>query len=210
MGAMHNRIGHRAFAAALAMVLPMALCACGQQSSPDAQQQFSGPYASDFRHNYETTSSELAKGILRDGKITDAEFEEFIDRYTSCMSSQGVNWSYTDNGEELRGASGDMSQEALTKATDACHAQTGYMELVPLYQSLQSNPDNLSRNELMKLSLACLQKHGLADQGLTVQEYETIYDDNDRYMDMFGKYMEQSSPDYRHFLACSQDPVNAQ
>lgn len=186
-------------------------CACGQSTAHDAEPQFTGPYAAEFQKNYEETDNDLVKGILRDSQITDAEFEEFKTAYASCMESHGIQWQYLDGQGEQSSPIGqtDLSQETLRSASDDCSAQTGYMDIVPLYQSLHNNPDNLSQDELMKLTLACLQRHDLARQDMTFQEYKDIYGDNDRFTSEFGKYMDSSSPDSQRFYECQQHPATA-
>lgn len=206
----HIRHMCRIVTAAGIVALSLVMASCGQSTATDAQPEFTGPYAAEFRKNYDETDNALVKGILKDSKITDAEFEEFKSSYSSCMKEQGLVWDYTDTGETTGSATGaDVSAEELHRATDVCNPKTGYMQLMPLYDSLHSNPDNLAPDELEKRALACLVKHGYAPQDMTLQEYQDINRDNDRFMATFGKYMDSTSPDYQQFYACMQDPVNA-
>ena len=92
-------------------------------------------------------------------------------------------------------------------ATASCTAEIG--DLTELYGLLHTNPDHLEGDELNRLTLDCLKRHGLADENLTLQEYAAILQDHDRYQNAFGQYSDpQSSPDYNTFYACTTAPVN--
>ena len=188
----------------------LALGACGQDGAQDAAPQFTGPYAAEFRQLYEEAPSDLVKGIVEDSQITDAEFEEYSQQVASCMEDQGYVWSYDPTQGTSTGAadsSTDMDVDAVNAATASCTAEIG--DLTELYGLLHTNPDHLEGDELNRLTLDCLKRHGLADENLTLHEYAAILQDHDRYQNAFGQYSDpQSSPDYNTFYACTTDPVN--
>ena len=205
---MRNR---RLLIAATAVTLAV-LGACGQNNGRTSATDFTGPYASEFKRNYEEVDNKLVKGILQDSQITDTEFEEFKDTYTSCLEQYDVQWQYLDGqGEQFNPiGKADLSQDDINKATDACQIETGYMYIVPLYDSLHNNPDNLSSDDLSQLSLSCLEKYGFIQQGTTLQEYKDILNDPDKYQSVFGAYEDSASPNYQQFYSCIADPVNAE
>lgn len=188
---------------------------CGSTEAQSESSSFSGPYAADFQKIYESTNNALIKDIVKDSRITDAEFEEFKTQYEQCVSSHGLTWSYDPEGigEQIGGNADNPnpSEEDMQAAEAECQPKTGYLDIMPLYQAIKSNPDKLGDDALTQLTIDCLVRHGLLESGMTVPEYQSLLQDDDAYTARFGKYMDwESNPeDYQYFYDCTQDPVNA-
>ena len=85
----------RTVAAALAVVLLATLTGCGAGAT-DAEEE--NPWAADIQRQYERTDNALVKSILEDGKITDAEIEEFMEEYNTCLAEYGLSTTYDREG----------------------------------------------------------------------------------------------------------------
>ncbi|MDR0488571.1 MAG: hypothetical protein LBG99_04085 [Propionibacteriaceae bacterium] len=156
-----------ATAAKLAVVMAfLALSSCG--SSEDTQSvTFTGPWADDFMFYYNDTNSRLGREILKDGIITDMEFQEAMQDIVRCYEQDGFKVTYDNYGyetvESIDG-SGDPSEQ-LNK----CAFSDG--GVVVLYYKMARNPDNI-QNEV--LITECLVRVGLEGPGFTVDDFERI------------------------------------
>lgn len=199
----------------VAMALLMGCAGCGGSAVSGETATFTGPYAADFQNVYESTEHALIRDIVKDFAITDAEFEEFKKQYEDCMSSHGLTWSYdVESGDQIAGNADNPNPEksAIDAASEQCQTQTGYMDIMPLYQSVNKNPDKLSDDALTQLTIDCLVRHEYLEPGTTVPEYRNLLQDHDAYTERFGQYLdwEQNPEDYRYFYDCEADPVHAE
>lgn len=194
-----------------ALAVALAATACGVKTGGD-DPQFTGPYAAEFRQAYQRTEEPFVRDVLSDSRITDAEFEEFKNRYASCMDGHGVSWTYdAQAGESLSASFGhaDLSETDIAQAEQACAAPSGYQQILPLYESISRNPDKLDADELDRMSIECLERHELIEPGMTVAEYQAIWRDHERYQQHFGQYSDWQQPQYAEFHTCVNDPINA-
>lgn len=180
-------------------------CGTAAQSSTAAQQKHV-TWAQQITQDAKKAKTSLAKGILKDGDITAAEFSEFTAAYNSCLNKHGMSVTFDSKGgsESVSDQSGAISMEDGNAIIEQCRTQTDYMLIVPTYQQMQWNPDNQDPTEMV---VACLKKHNLVEQSLTRQDYIDIITDESRNAKEFGKYEDKANPSYdqnkaQEFLAC--------
>ncbi len=215
-------------AAALAVTLGMA--GCGAPSSADASSSsssavavvkasdgtvFSGTYAHDYRDAYEGAKTELGKGILKDSKITDAEWQELKDALNGCTRNFGATMEFQDEKTSAMTVKTDDKIYDTEKANETmgkvhqCEIDTDFYSISSIRDFEEQ--DAQTGGDYLGALLTCYQRHGLADKGLTVEEYKQVMSDEGRAADMFGKYTDSSRSDYdergaQQFESCNSDP----
>ncbi|WP_055426638.1 hypothetical protein [Bifidobacterium aesculapii] len=196
---------------------------------------FSGPYAAEFRKAYEEAPTDLARNILKDGRITEAEIQEVYDDYNTCLEPYGLQatWS-AEQGEAMGRYRGSMSDDEELKVMDECHAKTGAGDISSLYAATNANPDNVDQAAMERSVYQCYAKHGLLPRPIGEDEYmstmstvgltdESRFEENlRRWHEFFSPYMSETfdgapNPDYkydmnssqgRQFWSCGQDPLH--
>ena len=193
----------------------MALCSgCGNAKASDANGHTiasDNPYAAEFEKNYAETTDPLVKGILEDGQITEAEISEWADGYASCMAKHDLTWQMTQDGESATSPQSVSPEEAM-QAEESCQQETGYMQIMPLYNATSKNPNNLNADELNTAVLACLKANNLVDQALDPNEFLSMWKDptGEAYQRYFGELQtpqNPSDPKSQQFYACMADPL---
>lgn len=234
---------------ALALLVSAALfascAACGSPSNiggsaiesraANGEPTFSGPYAAEFTQEYKKAPTDLARGILKDGKITQAEVQEVYDSYNKCLEPYGLQatWS-VEQGESMIQFRGSMSDDEQLKVMDQCHAETGAGNISSLYADIQSNPDHIDQVAFERKIYQCFVKHDLLPSPISENEYMStlstvgLTDQSrseanlKRWHEFFGEYMSttfdgQPNPNYKYdqnsvqgqqFWACQQDPLH--
>lgn len=172
---------------------------------------FTGPHAATFLHDYQSVNSDLARQILKDGKITDAEWTELQNAYAECIEGYGGTVTFnstTGQVLEIMNSADDDRWEAKSKTADGyvtddstlpptmCGVQTDFTQLSALYSDLMQYPDGYDQREEEQRIVDCLVSHGLVDEGMTVEEFEQTMQDEQRQADVFGKYFDPTRPDY--------------
>ena len=205
----------RTVAAALAVVLLATLTGCGAGAT-DAEEE--NPWAADIQRQYERTDNALVKSILEDGKITDAEIEEFMEEYNTCLAEYGLSTTYDREGsyETLVDQYSRHTGEEMQQYNEECRESSGYYDLIPLDENILGNPEHLSADELHKLTYDCRKRHGLIDEGMTFEEYKDILlqkpdssGEDPLKNSVFGKYYtDADSETTQQWNACESDPSN--
>ncbi|MBT1163549.1 hypothetical protein [Bifidobacterium felsineum] len=232
------------FMIAAAVLACVMLAACGSPSnigndsattSANGEPIFSGPYAAEFKQEYEKAPTDLVRNILKDGKITQAEVQEVYDVYNKCLEPYGLQatWS-VEQGESMGQFRGSMSDDEQRKIMDQCHAKTGAGNISSLYVTMQSNPDHVDQVDLERKVYQCYVKHDLLPSPISENEYmstlstvgltdKSQFEANlKRWHEFFGEYMSttfdgQPNPNYKYdqnsakgqqFWSCQQDPLH--
>ena len=196
---------------------------------------FSGPYAAEFKKEYDQAPTDLAKNILKDGKITEAEVQEVYDDYNKCLEPYGLQATWTlDRGEAVGQYRGSMSDDEQFKVMDECHAKTGSGDISSLYATMNMNPDNVDQEAMARKIYQCYAKHDLLPSPISEDEYMSTMNTANvtdhsqfeahlrRWHEFFIEYMSttfdgQPNPDYKYdqnspqgkqFWACGQDPLH--
>ncbi|NEG54716.1 hypothetical protein [Bifidobacterium platyrrhinorum] len=223
----------------------LAMCAaCGPSSNADGsaataavngKPAFSGPYAAEFKQEYEKAPNDLVRNILKDGTITQSEVQEVYDAYNKCLEPYGLQatWS-VEQGESVGRFRGSMSDDEQLKIMDQCHAETGAGNISSLYATMHDNPDHIDQVALEREVYQCYVKYDLLPSPISENEYMSTLStvgitDKSRFEanlkrqhEFFSEYMSttfdgQPNPNYEYdqnsakgqrFWACQQDPLH--
>ena len=205
----------RTVVAALAVVSLAAFAGCG---AGGADSEEDNPWAADIQRQYERTDHALVKSILEDGKITDAEIEEFMAEYNTCLAEYGLFATYDRENryETLVDQYSRHTGEEMQQYNEGCRESSGYYDLIPLDEEILGNPEHLSADEQHRLIYDCRKRHGLIDEGMTFEEYKDILmpqwdgtGENPFENGVFGKYYtDADSEATQQWDACESDPSN--
>ncbi|GIT79934.1 hypothetical protein LLS1_16030 [Leifsonia sp. LS1] len=193
------------WAAFLTVALSLSGCSQPPSSAPPASVQggstgpeFAGPWADEFGSVFRRATTEFERTALADGRISDAEFAEMENRFTTCLTERNVTFGgfKPGGGYEFRPGAGVSSEKANTIADD-CSASSGLNTIGYLYFAMQRNPQNLDEARLMA---ACLVEKKAVPAGYSAADY-----DRDS-PDMTYPFISDSAGD--HALdECSADPL---
>lgn len=210
--------------ALIAALLPLTSGCAGPfgagTGSSSAGPSFSGPWAEDFRREYDEAREQgntFAQEVLRDGRITEAEATETMDRYQSCMADSGFTLDYVmpDGSSQMSGELTDDERTRYNKADVACGSDSGSRWITGLYNAVNADPDgslsNRSDEEARRDLADCLERKGAVDDGFTAEDIpETNASGNENYefMRQFtepgGRYHDERSADV--LTQCLADP----
>lgn len=232
--------------AALAICAALAGCAAGGTSTGAAAGKdtsadggtptFTGPYADEFKREYDKAPTDLARGILRDGRITDAEIQEVYDDYNTCLEPYGLQATYSaDEGETVAQYRGSLSDDEQLDIMKQCHAKTDAGIISSLYVSMRNNPERLDVEAMYRATYRCLVKHDLLPAPISEDDYISTMTavgakgDNagfeaniKREMEFFSAYYQTDfdgnpNPDFKYgqntdkgrlFYECTSDPLH--
>lgn len=210
----------RAFLAAIAATaLTMIPTACGGSGgTADDGPSIAGdnPYAAEFTKHYAAAANPLVKGILKDGVITESEMNEFAGAFSSCMTGKGVGWSWSAEGGEsiTLGRQSNLTMEQVDRIQNECHDETDYFHIMPLYDFVSANPDNLGADQVNMAILECLKSNDLIDQTMDPEYFLSFYSDPDsaEYQRYLGPLEDEQNPGYskarsEQFTQCVQNPL---
>ncbi|WNM24199.1 hypothetical protein [Demequina capsici] len=194
---------------ALVLTVAASLCACSSgspQSSPDESSSasssaveapdFEGPYAAEFASAYAAASSVAVRDALEDGEITDAEYAEMTDQFSSCLGDQGIEFGgfNADGGFQTTGGAPGADVESIVSE---CSHQVGEDSIGALYTLMAGNPENQDTATIMA---ACLVERGVEPAGYGADDYAadvSTWGDPTTMTDDFAAALQ----------ACNSDPL---
>ncbi|NMM94859.1 hypothetical protein G1C95_2047 [Bifidobacterium sp. DSM 109957] len=203
------------------MVLPvlclvMGLTLTGCSNGGGEGQKSANPWSAEIQRIESRTDNDMVRAILKDGSITDAEFEEFMESYNQCLAQYDLTSSYSrdDGSESVADQFSQYEPDQLSEKIEQCRNQTGYFDLVPLDQQMHANPDNVSDDELQQKVFECRKRHGLIDSGMSIEEYKDIMgatsdstDSDPLANSPFADYYQDTdSADTQQWFSCETDP----
>ena len=174
--------------ASLLLVVGAALAGCtaagvASQPSPSATAtpspsptvpgvpKFTGPYAAELAERYAKSRSPFERDALADGKVTDAEEAEMIERFRTCLSSNGHTLdSFKKTGaHEITALNPNEDAEAGRKQIESCEKYAGVYTVGLIYSAVVTDPNNI---DLVPKIIDCLKKHNLVGPGYSKSDYE--------------------------------------
>lgn len=187
--------------AALLLVAAVPLSGCGTAAADKES-----PYHEEIQRTLEHTDNDMVKSILADEKITDAEVNEIMEAYNECLAPYGLKNTYNraEQYESIVDQFNQYSPEENQKINDKCRKKSGYYDIIPLDQSMQTNPRNMSQDKLSQKIYECRKRHGLIDKGMTFKEYQEM--DANPSTGPFYKYYNESSPEATQWRDCGIKP----
>lgn len=151
-----------------AAVILLLLPACSPQTEDD-------PWRETILAAGQEADTEFERQVLSDGKITEDEFREAIDREISCFEDNGIIASYVvdevGNGQFMTEHHVD-DDERYNEVTAECGALSDDVQF--LYDTIRRNPKN---EDPRQLAADCLVENGIAAEGLTGEEYFKAIED---------------------------------
>lgn len=197
----------------------------GASSAEEGEPAFSGPYAKELEGAYGRAKTDLGKGILRDGKVSDAELAELNDAYNACLAPYGLQANA--DGTSVTQLRGGLSTEEFQKVSQECGESTDWDEVQGIWSMMDTNPDNLDAEAMARETYRCFKRNGFLDgvaNSLTEDEYaalsgggetqrspEELMADADRK----SQFEQQFEPDnindaerYQLWYDCLVDPLN--
>lgn len=141
------------------LLLLVAGCGKAEQSGPS-------PYRAQILEAARLAHTAFERNILKDGRITRAEYVSAEQRFMACVKAHGVaiaaeqkfgTYTYVTSGD---GATSDSVVEKCSTGT------TYYIEA--LYNETVTNPQ---QQDAIVIRVRCLVKSGLAPAGYTAREY---------------------------------------
>lgn len=132
----------------------------------------SGPYSADFAQARQQAVTDFQRGVLKDGRITDAEFREVRQRYIDCLADAGVSAIALPDGSYQFDVAPTGEQE---KAERRCSDET-IAVIEPLYYAIRVNPRN---EDFSALIVECLRQQGVVQDSFTKKDW-------DRFVDAFA------------------------
>ncbi|KAA8825612.1 hypothetical protein EMO92_05080 [Bifidobacterium reuteri] len=191
---------------------------------------FQGPYAAEFKLNWEQSKTELGKRILEDCRVTDAELTEVFDAQNKCLAPYGL---VSTKGQLSQVRASSLSKDEMNQKNTECAAETDLWNVESMYDALQSNPDNLDVGARQRAIYQCLKQRGLLPKPITEQEFldlevtgaeglseEQIVEKTRKWNEFYRVYMERNddgspNPDYdaakaKQFWECQTDALSQQ
>ena len=175
-------------AASLLLVVGVALTGCTAsgvafQPSPSAPAtpspsssvkggpKFTGPYAAELAERYAKSHSTFERGALADGKVTDAEQAEMIERFRTCLSGNGHKLdSFKKTGaHEISALNPNEDAEVGRKEIESRDKYAGVYTVGLIYSATLLNPQNV---DLVPKIVACFKKHHLVGPGYSRSDYQ--------------------------------------
>ena len=133
--------------------------------------KFTGPYAAELAERYAKSHSTFEREALADGKVTDAEQAEMIERFRTCLSSNGHELdSFKKSGaHEISAHNPNEDAEVGRKQIESCDKYAGLYTVGLIYSATLLNPENI---DLIPKIVACFKKHHLVGPGYSKSDYQ--------------------------------------
>lgn len=133
--------------------------------------KFTGPYAAMLTDVYAESHSTFEREALADGKITDAEHAEMIERLRTCLAGSGhrlVSFDKTGR-QEIEDVNPNKDPDVGHKEITSCQASSGENTVGLIYSAMLTNPQNI---DLVPKVIACLKKHHLVGPSYSKNDYQ--------------------------------------
>ena len=199
----HSRLRYLILLTGTCLILVSACTGTGSTGQPGSgigpTPEFSGPWAQEFQHAYQSVTTDLARKILWDGTITADEMAELQTTYTDCLENLGfTDISIGQYGQmELRVPPGAANPVDLL---DQCGQTTGWNQIDSLRTFIHGNPEHI---DVYAIMAECLVRVGLKPDGYTADDYRRDFESQ-----AFNVYV-PGTPDGQKFANCNVDPAHA-
>lgn len=173
---------------------PSTTSAASQATTVPGAPTFTGPYAAVLADAYAKSRSTFERDALADGKITDAEQAEMVERLRTCVSGFGHTLvSYGKAGGSTFDLNPNQESGAANDEISTCEKSAGENTVGLVYSLVLRNPQNI---DLVPKTIACLKKHQLVGPGYSRSDYE-------RGLPNFPDEKRNAQ-----VLQCNDDPLN--
>ncbi|MDR3152278.1 MAG: hypothetical protein LBT85_02295 [Bifidobacteriaceae bacterium] len=138
---------------------------------------FDGPYASDIAKDVQMNGTDYFYNIVKDGKITDQEFQESKSKLEQCIVEKNykVNFAGPEQFEAATIPLPKGDEDGLGPAdnvADQCDKDSAYSYVSALYYKQLWNPQ---KEDLTNYAIECLTKLGYLPPNVTAEEYKGVF-----------------------------------
>ncbi len=130
--------------------------------------QFVGPYADRLEQSYRGTSSDVAKAVLCDSVVSEAEAAEANESLRNCLEDAGlINIEIGSFGQlsvEFPPGTDAATASVFDAREQRCETDSGWYPIIPLYNDMRTNPDKV---DLDPYIADCLVRYGARPEGYT-------------------------------------------
>lgn len=206
---MHSRIAFLSKMSVCLMLLG-GVVSCTQPSAsspPQSDQQsydgpipnFTGPYATEFTNFYRDAKSKFVRTVLEDGVISDGEYAEMTQKFSTCLSGSGITFNGfdPDGGFKIPAAPNGGDTHAIV---NRCSDESGQTAIGALHDLMAINPDNQDASKVMA---ECLVKNDAVPKGYDAKQFRE---------DAQGRFLEPANlpePLKSVLENCSKNPLNS-
>lgn len=136
--------------------------------------EFEGPWAPDLQEAFDSSPPGFIRDALRDGRITDQERAETVERVRSCLADLSIAVEYHADGSSTisRAPDSPMSTDEMVAAGDRCSHWAGEWPVITLYNWMRRNPENLDVRTILR---ECLIDVGALDAAYSLEEFKRLY-----------------------------------
>jgi hypothetical protein len=166
---------------------------------------FKGPYAEElYAQVFNSENKPFLYQIYKDGVVTDEELAESRQIYSQCLINLGYEVEFDSNGSESTKAPKSVEDSSSQQLIDrtGCSNKSGYLPMTAIYADLKSNPNN---EDIYKIRVACMIKHGLVPSDYTKDDF--LNDDIDDDNSILGKILNDEKKN-EEYIKCEQNPLD--
>jgi hypothetical protein len=187
-------------ATGILIVMAAGLLGCSGADAPQpsvSPLSISGPWASDFQTAYAHAKSDYVRGVLADGEVSAAEYEQSRNHVRSCLADSGLTITWNERGGFELGAKNGQYPDGFFERSDPIlqECETKWAGWIPvMYEQVRRNPQ---KQDEAALQITCLRNAGLIDETYTKAQWR-----RDNENDSFP-FKRRSGP----ATACELDPL---
>lgn len=154
---------------ATALALHLGSCSVDYQPPDSTSAEVSAQlYAAEFEQARQKLPARaaLAREIITDNIITEAEYTNLYEQFRQCMSDNGVPDYYVAVNDG--GGHGDVSRQTYEAAESECNDRFGFTTILFIYGDIVNNPLHYDHEEL---KIRCLINNKILAPGTSPEDY---------------------------------------
>ena len=152
----------------------LALGAC----SPTQSIELAGPWSAEFEAAYEEAGDPFVRGVLEDGVVTDQEYAEMFEAFSSCMAAVGVTLREApeaDGGGISYTFPDSVTADEAHEAEVRCSSESGEYPIGALYHMVRRNPENLDEHEIV---WECMIAQKIVAASYSIEDFARDWDES--------------------------------
>lgn len=125
-------------------------------------------WADEMRQEFQKATSPAVKAALEDGRISDQEYAEMKERYSTCLSAAGITLTHYGFDGGSYSPAPSMSNDEAHKKETGCSEESGEWPIAMFYVQMRVNP---SHKEMASAIVDCFKRNDLVGPGYGVKDY---------------------------------------
>jgi hypothetical protein len=122
-----------------------------------------------MRQEYEKATSPEIKDALRDGTISDQEYSEMKQRYTSCLAAAGIPVTKYGIEGAVLSPPASLSSDEVHTVESQCSDRSGEYPIAYFYVQMRANP---SHTDMAQSVVDCFKRNGLVGPNYGLKDYQ--------------------------------------